>query len=331
MATWVIYVSAQEVERKNNIALLEFSVSDTGCGIPEDARHTLFQPFSQIDSSITRKHGGSGLGLSIVRSLATRMGGDVGVESEVGKGSRFWFRIQAAVHAKESEEVEAAAAVEDLPLTGNILIVDDNSTNRTIVDTYLSKSSANTLCVEDGQQALDILMKGEQIEIILMDLQMPVMDGYTATRLIREWETNHHQPRHPIIAMTSNAFEEDRQRCLSTGMDDFIAKPIQLTVMKKMISKWLIKQASAALPETNKVIDESLVIHQIRALIPLLEEREFDALDRYNELQRLLADTTLAKEFIQANHCMEQYHFGGALQELRAIMSSKGWEESPHE
>ena len=243
-----VHMTCTEVDREGELAQLEFSVSDTGIGVAPDKLGLLFKPFSQSDSSTTREYGGTGLGLSIVRNLARAMGGDAGVQSVLGKGSRFWFRLPAPrVRAGEecrqlprpaANEAPGAAAV----LQGRILVAEDNPVNCMVIESLLDKLGMTVVLVSDGQQALDVITGSgpdSHPDLILMDLQMPVMDGYTAAQHIRQWETEQHKARCPIIALTADAFEEDHQHCLAVGMDDFLTKPIALEVLQAALGRWL--------------------------------------------------------------------------------------------
>jgi CheY-like chemotaxis protein len=239
-----------EIGRDGETSLLEFSVSDTGIGIPVDKQDLLFKPFSQTESSTTREFGGSGLGLSIVRQLAKLMGGDVGVESVVGQGSRFWFRVRVNLFTegedalRHDRETHGAGNSSDSTdqLRGSVLVVEDNFINRMVIEALLKKLGVNVSLLNDGQQAVDAITRDDQLpDIILMDLQMPVMDGYTAVMHIRQWETGQERPHLPIIALTADAFEEDRQRCLAAGMNDFLTKPIDMNALRSALSKWLVK------------------------------------------------------------------------------------------
>jgi PAS domain S-box-containing protein len=243
-----VRLEATEIEREADAALLEFSVTDTGIGIPEDKRDLLFKPFSQTESSTTREFGGSGLGLSIVSQLAKLMGGDVGVESVLGHGSRFWFRVRvkclsvgegANQHERAAQD-ESSSSANAQPLSGRVLVVEDNIVNRMVIESMLDKLGLAVTLLTDGQQAVDAIINGDQKpNLILMDINMPVMDGYTATTLIRQWEADRNRDCLPIIALTADAFEEDRQRCLAVGMDDFLTKPIELNALQLALKKWL--------------------------------------------------------------------------------------------
>lgn len=241
-----IRITACEVDRDEDGAILEFSVLDSGIGVAVEKQQQLFQPFSQADSSTTRKFGGTGLGLSIVRGLAELMGGEVGVDSEAGKGARFWFRIHVGLAGESdaSGKVQHPPALIEAPSgerRGHVLIVEDNATNRKVVESMLKKLDIQCQSVENGQEAVSFITRGESVDAVLMDCQMPVMDGFEATRAIRQWEQEAGLPRLPIIALTAGAFAADRQDCSDAGMDDFLAKPLSLKALEAVLDKWLIK------------------------------------------------------------------------------------------
>jgi CheY-like chemotaxis protein len=250
-----VRIDVNELEKAEKTSVLEFSVTDTGIGIPADQLGLLFKPFSQTDSATTGEFGGSGLGLSIVSNLAKAMGGDVGVSSEPGCGSRFWFKVQVprmanSLNSRKAERAPIEASATDTPtrLTGNVLVAEDNLVNCMVIESLLGQLGLTVRLVHDGQEAVDALMQEclavntnpqERTDLILMDLQMPLLDGYGATKRIRAWETDNHRPALPIIALTANAFEEDRQHCLDVGMNDFLTKPIALETLRQALIKWL--------------------------------------------------------------------------------------------
>ena len=237
----------REIERNAQTALLEFSVDDSGIGIAPETKKRIFQPFAQADSSTTRQFGGTGLGLSIVRELAHAMGGEVGVESEVGQGSRFWFNIRADLVAEDSERREterspyAGTSLGKMPTTlrGRILLVDDNVINRAAIGAMLSIQGLQAETCENGEQAVAAIVGGMAPDLVLMDCEMPVMDGFAATERIRAWEAETGRPRLAIVALTAAAFEEDRERCLDAGMDDFLTKPLAVDKLTTSLSRWL--------------------------------------------------------------------------------------------
>ena len=330
-----LHIAATEIERNGEQVLLEFAVSDTGIGIPADKLGLLFKPFSQADSSTTREFGGSGLGLSIVRSLALAMGGEVGVSSEPGNGSRFWFRVpvRSLAQAQDSRRSERAPA-EAAPATaanllhGHILVVEDNQINCMVIKTLLRRYGLTVSVVHDGQQAVaaitahsDALAKPPQL--VLMDLQMPVLDGYAATQLIRQWELTHPSRRVPIIALTADAFEEDRQRCLAAGMDDFLTKPIAIDALKSALAKWLpfAPQTPALAPAAValKPVDRDAFAAVVQELTPLLEENKFAAINRFKALQAVVQGTALAEAIDALAPVLHQMRFDLVLERLRHI------------
>ncbi|MBK5914467.1 ATP-binding protein [Rhodocyclus purpureus] len=240
-----VRIAARELSRDEHGALLEFEVVDTGIGIPADKQSLMFQPFTQVDSSTTRQYGGSGLGLSIVHRLALLMGGEVGVDSRFGQGSRFWFRVRVALPDVDAKSTPASPAgpgeafVPRAASSARVLVVEDNAVNRRVVEAMLTRFGLSVCMAEDGRQGFDCLLRGEMPDLVLMDVQMPVMDGYAATRAIRLWEAEHGRRRLPIVALTADAFEKDRQDCLAAGMDDFLTKPLAIDKLAAVLEKWL--------------------------------------------------------------------------------------------
>ena len=221
--------------------MLEFAVTDNGIGIAKEKQDLLFQTFSQVDNSSTRVYGGSGLGLSIVSKLALAMGGEVGLQSELGSGSRFWFRVPVQRSLDVPEHAEAVAQVATLQIicSAHVLVVEDDLFNLEVISALLDQFGITVRAAPDGQQALAALMQGAQVDLIFMDLQMPVLDGYAATEQIRQWEAQTGRSRCPIIAQSADAFAPDRQRCLDVGMDDFLAKPIDIALLRALLERWL--------------------------------------------------------------------------------------------
>lgn len=206
---------------------LLFTISDTGVGISALQRSQLFQAFSQIDSSTSRKYEGTGLGLVLSRRLAQMMGGDVDlVESETGKGSTFSVRVSLSAPNIQAQKVAAGAAKEihlgqQLSST-SILLVDDVEDNRLLIQRMLAKRGAKLTLASNGQEGLAMALEKE-FDIVLMDIQMPVMDGYTATRKLRQAGYSK-----PIIALTAHAMKDDRDRCIAAGCTDYLTKPVQV-------------------------------------------------------------------------------------------------------
>ncbi|MEC9486071.1 MAG: response regulator [Prosthecochloris sp.] len=232
---------------------LGISVRDTGVGIPEQKLEQIFREFTQLDASSTRKEGGTGLGLAIVDRLVSFMGARVKVESRTGEGSHFHFRLRfdkMALQAsgescalsrehrscRSSRSSRADRAAEES--SDRILVVEDNAINQKVAQAMLEKMGYRSELAENGKEALEALQR-KTFALVLMDLQMPVMDGFEATRHIREGKGNTANSRIPVIAMTANATREDRQRCIESGMDDYLSKPVQRQVLQDMLDRWL--------------------------------------------------------------------------------------------
>jgi len=219
---------------------LKITVSDTGIGIPKAALETLFNAFTQADGSTTRKYGGTGLGLAIVSQLVEMMGGSLGVESEEGKGSAFWFiaSFQCTDEAVEAVE-QSVTEKKPLQLNAKILLVEDNQINQMVAMKMLQKIGLKAVLANNGVEALAILSE-QSFDLVLMDCQMPEMDGFDATTKIRKLDikTRHEKPL-PVVAMTANVMSGDRERCLEVGMDDYIGKPVQREKLESVLRKWL--------------------------------------------------------------------------------------------
>jgi PAS domain S-box-containing protein len=226
---------------------LRFEVQDSGIGISQDQLPRLFSPFVQADSSTTRKYGGTGLGLSITQKLVAAMGGDVGVDSEFGKGSNFWFRVglkksDACTHtAKNERRLDAYARLKASYAGLLVLLAEDDDFNREIGTILLEDVGLQVHIAEDGQAACEMVMQ-RKYDLVLMDMQMPRMDGLEATRHIRSIDSG---KTVPIVAMTANAFAEDRIRCLEAGMSDFLTKPVDPAHLYQVILRqFMINGAS---------------------------------------------------------------------------------------
>ena len=239
----LIRITLQEVTA--NQARMLFEVQDTGIGIEPRILERLFQPFSQADSSVSRRFGGTGLGLSISKRLVEMMGGRIGVRSTVGEGSVFWFelcfdRLPATLLPSQRGDPlpeSPGTQQEDKPLAGlRVLLVDDSVLNRKVAERALNLAGATVLQAADGQQALDALRAHPRdVDLVLMDIQMPVMDGLTATRAIREELALRELP---IIALSAGVLPEERQAALDAGVNDFLPKPLDLKQMRAMLAKY---------------------------------------------------------------------------------------------
>lgn len=245
-----VHVEVDEVPGPEGATLLEFAVIDTGPGIEPDKLGLLFQPFSQVDTSVTRKYGGTGLGLWIVRNVSEALGGSSGCSSEPGRGSRFWFRVPVQP-TSPSASIEPADILEPLSPgqtdeRGRVLVVDDADANRLVCRLLLSRMNLRVVEAASGQEALEVLEQQPPPALVLMDLQMPGMGGLEATRRIREREARHGLPRVPIVALTANAQASADTECRAAGMDGVLSKPITRQSLAREVDRWLLRAAAAA-------------------------------------------------------------------------------------
>jgi PAS domain S-box-containing protein len=249
-----VTVRAMVESETRNVAILRFSINDTGIGISEAARRNLFQAFTQADGSMTRRYGGTGLGLAISKQLVELMGGQIGVESVEGKGSTFWFTarfekqpVQAITQITKQDrrapdagsplEISKYALEEAHALSNKlILLAEDNIVNQKVAVRQLQKLGYRADAVADGREAVEALGR-IAYDLVLMDCQMPELDGYEATGEIRRREgTEKHTP---IVAMTAHALAGDREKCLAAGMDDYISKPVKPEDLGRVLERWL--------------------------------------------------------------------------------------------
>ena len=228
----LIKLSAHIEENRDNDLSIQFLVADTGMGISHAQQVRLFRLFGQADTSATRKFGGLGLGLAIAKQLVALMGGEIGVSSEVGKGSCFWFRIRLNKNIPEKDKKMGVAAA--CP-GSHILLVEDNELNQQVASEILMDAGMHVTIVSDGQQAIDILER-DKFDLILMDIQMPVLDGWSAAKAIR---SGHYQQDIPIVALTALSGSENKQMCIDAGMSEHLLKPIDPDLLMSALVKWL--------------------------------------------------------------------------------------------
>jgi len=324
-------IRISEIDRTNDVATLEFSVTDTGIGISSEKQQGLFQPFTQADGSTTRRYGGSGLGLSIVRHLAELMGGEAGLESEEKKGSRLWFRIPAPLAtstsaANESNATSQAQSGLVPSFSGSVLVAEDNALERKVLGTLLSRLGLSVRFATDGREAVSAACADDRPDMILMDCLMPGLDGYAAAREIREHEAQCGLPRIPVVAISASVFAEDRECCLQSGMDHFLPKPFVVSDLRRILVDVLTQDAAPAgtpgiSAAKTTIFDRAQLRRAIEALIPLLELGKFDALQRFSELQSSAINTDIADEIDEIADSVKTFQFQAALGRLRALVN----------
>lgn len=257
-----------------DITSVRFSVMDKGIGISEEQQKRLFQPFVQLDGANDRKYGGTGLGLSICKRLVEMMGGQIGVLSEMDRGSTFWFHLPLTVANSREETCEPIQRLaEPLLGRGRVLLVEDHPVSRMVAAAELEELGMFVSEAEDGRQAVE-MASGINFDLILMDCQMPGIDGFEATRLIRENEKKRGR-RVPIVAMTASAMDRDRDRCLACGMDDFVGKPFEIQELKSVIERWCLPVTQESSPVNIEFLSKRYRGQRLPAIVQaFLEDTE---------------------------------------------------------
>ncbi len=296
-----VSVHAQVDSQDEHAAVIRISVRDTGIGIPAGRQADIFSPFTQVDGSFTRKFGGTGLGLTIARHLVELMGGEMGVNSEVGKGSTFWF---TASFEKQSPELRAGILISGANASAaghvkghrgrarrhseRILVAEDNATNQDLALAILQKLGWRADAVANGNEALAAL-QSTAYDLLLLDCQMPEVDGYEAAARIRDSQSGVLNPGIPIVALTAHAMTGDREKCLAAGMDDYITKPVRPEALTAMLEKWLAKGDKNSSPEPS-ACSTAQIQAQPPASISLFDEAAL--------MGRLMGDRNLAQTLV---------------------------------
>jgi CheY-like chemotaxis protein len=238
--TGSVELCAACVEETPDVAMIRFEVRDTGIGISQEAQQRLFQPFVQADGSTTRKYGGTGLGLAISRRLIEQMNGEIGLDSVPERGSCFWFTVplRAAAADQVSHQSATSHALVRPVAAGRVLVVEDSAMNQRVALGLLRKLGYQADAVDSGAAALDALDRTPYASV-LMDCQMPELDGYQTTAELRRREALADTPRTPVIALTASALRGDRERCLAAGMDDYLSKPLRIEDLAAMLARWI--------------------------------------------------------------------------------------------
>jgi len=239
-----VHLITELEEQKDKVCFLRFEVRDTGIGISAEQQEGIFDTFSQADSSTTRKYGGTGLGLTISRQLVELMNGKIAITSEPGQGTCFWFTVALQVPIdQETAQFDCKQMQQDdmsdiSQFDCRILLAEDNLTNQIVAEAMLELFGCDVDLTTNGKEAVQAV-KEQKYDLILMDCQMPELDGYSATGKIRDFEKLTETTHTPIIALTAHAMSGDRQRCISAGMDDYLSKPLQQVQLELVLEKWL--------------------------------------------------------------------------------------------
>jgi CheY-like chemotaxis protein/HPt (histidine-containing phosphotransfer) domain-containing protein len=235
-----VKMQLQSLGKQGESTLLHFEVIDTGIGIAPDFQEIIFQSFTQVDGTATRRHSGSGLGLAICRQLVQLMGGRIGVDSAPGQGSRFWFTIpMRPAPTDDIQPPETPAERAPICFTGTrVLVVEDNPINQEVAKAMLGRLGCQVVLAADGQEGLSLLAN-ETFDVVLMDCHMPRLDGFSATAEIRRREKSQGRKHVPIIALTANVMKGCREKCLAAGMDDYLAKPFRKEQLVEILARYL--------------------------------------------------------------------------------------------
>jgi len=295
-----VYVAVQRVDARH--AQFVLAVRDTGVGMAPEVVNGLFAPFYQGDSSITRRFGGTGLGLSITRGLVELMGGSIEAQSALGVGSTFTVELSLPLPDSAPQQADRS----DLPdmaavAHARILVADDAITNQKVALQMLGKIGLTGVAASNGDEAVRLLSR-QHFDLILMDCQMPVMDGFAATRLIRSGVAGEDKRQIPIVAMTANALTGDRERCLQAGMNDYLPKPVALDELRYKVLQWLSSVAHAH-PSLERLPSSPTVSTLDAEQTPLLDVPELlRNCGGDKELALVVVDTVLAEALSQIEH-----------------------------
>lgn len=311
-----------------------FSVTDTGIGIDKEQQQHIFSSFSQADSSITREYGGSGLGLAISSRLVELMGGRLQLQSRKGEGACFFYSLPMGIGKKSISSKQDQIILEqesiDMLRGASILVADDDQLNREIANEFLMHAGIKVTLATNGVEVIELLEQGNAYDGILMDCMMPLMDGYSATRVIRQ---NHKWEHLPVIALTARVAEEERELAINSGMNDLIAKPIDTVSLFTTMAKWITpanpviqeKEEPASTSRNSikhsdvKEIEQEEVIPLLTQLKREIAEQNYNAIAVADQLQSLLLGSEY-EQFIEKIHLqVNELQFGGLEQQIEQL------------
>ncbi|MBF0119270.1 MAG: response regulator [Desulfobacterales bacterium] len=289
----IVSIYMHQIEKKEDSISIKFEIHDTGIGIPEEKIPILFDTFTQVDSSTTRKYGGTGLGLAISKRLVEMMSGNITIKSELSKGSIFTFTVKFGLgdSKKEIEKQKNDEINLNMGFPGaKILLVEDNSFNRFVAREIINNMGAKIFEAVSGQEAINMLLKSKEdtpYDVVLMDVQMPEIDGFEATQKIRKEERF---KKIPIIAMTAYALKGDREKCIEAGMNDYLTKPIDVKLLFDVLSKWI---------KPTQIKNSNLQIKKLDPENILPKNYQSLSFDIKAGLQKTLYDFSLYKRLLE--------------------------------
>ncbi len=312
---------------------LHFEISDTGIGIPDDKLPLLFHAFSQADSSTTRKFGGTGLGLAICKRLTEMMGGQISVKSQAGKGSTFFLTLELGMQAKpETRSVQNPEMPHNINLKNiRVLLAEDNEINQELASELLRRAGMIVTIADTGKAAVEALYKAD-FDLILMDIQMPEMDGIEATKIIRNAQSDNGISV-PIIAMTAHAMSGEKEKFIAAGMNDYVSKPIEPEELFSVIAKWIgsgrhlipdtgIGTQTAEAPPAVKLPDMTQIAPLLKKLKSLLQGGDFESVDYMRQIRKHLEASISEEQIRELEVYISQYEFDRAENVLNNLIVS---------
>lgn len=313
-----VMVSIKATGIDSERVFLHFEISDTGIGIPDKIQKKLFEKFMQGDSSTTRKYGGTGLGLAICFRLVALMNGKIGVRSRENKGSTFWFELELPLADADLEEEMMVYNSEFDPSGSNILVAEDNHINQVMILQMLEMLNCKADVARNGQEAVDMVRKNKY-DLVLMDCMMPEVNGYEATKTIRQMDDDKNNTI--IIALTANALQGDKQKCLDSGMSDYLSKPVKKPELQAMLAKWLQNSPASRKSNNSEIVLPKVIEINDEYSLKLPDVFEMSVFNCFLEIMGEDAPVTLHKHCKVAHGYMTAIKNAMESQDYNAIVN----------